>query len=31
MEWPNNRTEIVAGAIIIVAAAVDRLRHRRGL
>lgn len=30
MEWPNNRTEIVAGAIIIVAVALDRLRHRRG-
>jgi ribose/xylose/arabinose/galactoside ABC-type transport system permease subunit len=31
MGWPNNRTEIVAGVIIIVAVAVDRLRHRRGL
>ena len=31
MGWPNNRAEMVAGAIIIVAAAVDRLRHRRGL
>jgi ribose transport system permease protein len=29
MGWPNNRTEIVAGAIIIVAAALDRLRHRK--
>jgi ribose/xylose/arabinose/galactoside ABC-type transport system permease subunit len=27
MDWPNNRTEIVAGAIIIVAAGLDRLRH----
>jgi ribose transport system permease protein len=31
MGWPNNRTEIVAGAIIVIAVAVDRLRHRRGL
>jgi ribose transport system permease protein len=28
MGWPNNWTEIVAGTIIIVAAGVDRLRHR---
>ncbi len=31
MGWPNWVTEIVAGGIIIVAVAVDRLRHRRGL
>jgi ribose/xylose/arabinose/galactoside ABC-type transport system permease subunit len=31
MEWANNRAEIVAGTIIIVAAALDRLRHRRSL
>jgi ribose transport system permease protein len=29
MEWANNRAEIVAGTIIIVAAALDRLRHRK--
>lgn len=29
MGWPNNWTEIVAGTIIIVAAGLDRLRHRR--
>lgn len=29
MGWPNNRTEIVAGVIIVVAVAVDRLRHRQ--
>lgn len=28
MDWANSRTEIVAGAIIIAAAALDRLRHR---
>jgi len=31
MGWPNYRTEIVAGAIIIIAVAGDRPRHRRGL
>jgi ribose/xylose/arabinose/galactoside ABC-type transport system permease subunit len=31
MGWPNLVTEIVAGVIIIVAVALDRLRHRRGL
>ncbi|HZE97311.1 MAG TPA: ABC transporter permease [Planctomycetota bacterium] len=31
MGWPNYRTEIVAGVIIILAVAVDRWRHRRGL
>jgi ribose transport system permease protein len=31
MGWPGYVTEIVAGVIIIVAVAVDRLRHRRGL
>lgn len=31
MGWPNWVTEIVAGAIIIAAVAVDRWRHRRGL
>ena len=31
MGWPNWVTEIVAGAIIIIAVAGDRLRHRRGL
>jgi ribose transport system permease protein len=31
MGWPNWVTEIVAGVIIIVAVAVDRLRYRRGL
>lgn len=29
--WPNWITEIVAGAIIVVVVAIDRLRHRRGL
>jgi ribose/xylose/arabinose/galactoside ABC-type transport system permease subunit len=29
MDWPNNWAEIVAGGIIIVAVALDRLRHRR--
>ena len=29
MGWENWITEIVAGAIIIAAAALDRLRHRR--
>jgi ribose/xylose/arabinose/galactoside ABC-type transport system permease subunit len=29
MGWKNSRTEIVAGAIIIIAAALDRLRHRK--
>ena len=28
MGWPNNRTEIVAGAIIVIAVAIDRFRHR---
>lgn len=31
MDWRNWVTEIVAGAIIIGAVALDRLRHRRGL
>jgi len=31
MGWKNLVTEIVAGVIIIVAVAFDRLRHRRGL
>ena len=31
MGWPNWVTEIVAGTIIVVAAGLDRLRHRRGL
>jgi ribose/xylose/arabinose/galactoside ABC-type transport system permease subunit len=31
MDWPNYTTEIVAGTIIIIAVAVDRWRHRRGL
>jgi ribose/xylose/arabinose/galactoside ABC-type transport system permease subunit len=31
MGWPNWVTEIVAGAIIIISVALDRLRHRRGL
>jgi len=31
MAWPNWVTEIVAGGIIILAVALDRLRHRRGL
>jgi ribose/xylose/arabinose/galactoside ABC-type transport system permease subunit len=31
MGWRNSRTEIVAGAIIIIAAGLDRLRHRRAL
>lgn len=30
MGWPNLVTEIVAGVIIIIAVALDRLRHRRG-
>lgn len=29
MGWANSRTEIVAGAIILAAVALDRLRHRR--
>lgn len=29
MDWPNWLTKIVAGVIIIVAVALDRLRHRR--
>ncbi|MBI3856863.1 MAG: ABC transporter permease [Planctomycetes bacterium] len=29
MDWPNNWAEIVAGAIIIAAVALDRLRHRK--
>lgn len=29
MGWPNSRTKIVAGVIIIAAVALDRLRHRR--
>jgi len=29
MEWANNRTEIIAGSIIVVAAALDRWRHRK--
>jgi ribose/xylose/arabinose/galactoside ABC-type transport system permease subunit len=31
MGWPNWVTEIVAGAIIVISVALDRLRHRRGL
>jgi ribose/xylose/arabinose/galactoside ABC-type transport system permease subunit len=31
MGWPNPVTKIVAGAIIIIAVALDRLRHRRGV
>ena len=31
MGWPGYVTEIVAGVIIIIAVAVDRWRHRRGL
>jgi ribose/xylose/arabinose/galactoside ABC-type transport system permease subunit len=29
MGWPNWVQEIVTGAIIVVAVAVDRVRHRR--
>lgn len=31
MGWPNWVTEIVAGVIIVISVALDRLRHRRGL
>jgi ribose/xylose/arabinose/galactoside ABC-type transport system permease subunit len=29
MGWPNPVQQIVTGAIIIIAAALDRLRHRK--
>ncbi len=31
MGWPSYTTEMVAGTIIIIAVAIDRWRHRRGL
>ncbi|MCA9444646.1 MAG: ABC transporter permease, partial [Candidatus Omnitrophica bacterium] len=31
MEWPNPIQEIVIGAIIIFAVALDQFRHRRGV